>query len=188
MMLSPGISMAPRAPGPSRGSAWYRSAAVILRTSVQPLRRALSSIPGRADSCSSVHDEGSGPLHGDARPAGVVMQQAAAPAKQPALQAARHRVEACVQDRGVRLGGPGADITRRVHQHAAQLIAGDRAGDRGADHPGTDDDDIRDAVARHPAAAAVAWRRESNCWRRSAAWSLVIAGSAVASTSTGHTA
>ena len=67
---------------------------------------------------------------------------------QPALESARLRVEARVEDRGVGLARAGADIVG-FDQRDPQLEAGKLTGNGCADVAGTDD---RDVVTRGPSA------------------------------------
>jgi hypothetical protein len=109
---------------------------------------------------------------------GVRAEQREAAADEARLERARLRVEAGVQQRGVRLARAGADIATGLEQRDPQAVAAELARDRGADDAGAHDDDValvRGHPAR-PASAAAAARQRS---RRSAASSAPIVGSNV---------
>jgi len=63
-------------------------------------------------------------------------------AHQAGLDRAGLGVEAGVQEGGVGLACPRADISTCLHERAAQLKARELARDRAADDAGADDDDV----------------------------------------------
>ena len=97
------------------------------------------------------------------------------------LQASGLRVEAGMDDGGIGFRGAGADIVGALEQHGAQPIAGQLATDGGADHAGTDDDDVVAPVVGHgDAGEGVRVRRataRSNRANRSPASAAPITGS-----------
>ena len=82
---------------------------------------------------------------------GVLAQQLVAARHEPRLERARLRVEAGVEQRGVRLAGAGAHVRAGLEQRHAQVEPAQLTRDRAADHARADDRHIR--VGRAPAPA-----------------------------------
>ena len=151
---SSGTSSAPTAPGPRSGS----PVELVGRHLAHPLiaagtgvvrdrgRRELLVVPG--------DQERSGGLDRDAHLIGVVEQQRVATGDQCGLPPSGLGVEACMQDRGVRLARPRPDVAA-VDQGDPELEPRQLARDRGTDVPCPDDHDLEiDAHVsrRHPPA------------------------------------
>ena len=87
-------------------------------------------------------EHGADAFDGNAGLRAVGAQQGVAAPHELRLQRAGLGIEAGMQDRGVRLAGPGADVAGGVEENAAQAVLGKLAGNGGTDDAGADDGDV----------------------------------------------
>ena len=112
--------------------------------------------------------DGTRGLDGDAGRHGIVAQQSVALADEAGFEAAGHAVEARVQQCGVGLGDPVADLVAALQDHDLELVAGELAGQRRADDPCAHDGHVVDLLGvAHPSASAAATARSTARFQRS---------------------
>ena len=163
---SPGISRAPERPGPEgglapvelidcdqAGVAGSRSAAAV----ACDLGEGVELLVGPG------HHQRAGRSRSGCRPAPRSREQLVAAREQLRLERAGLGVEAGVQDRGVGLARPGADVRPGLDQHARDAATRQLARDRRADHAGADDRDVEGPVRNR---ALTQRPRDVGCVRR----------------------
>ena len=95
------------------------------------------------------HEQRPGPLDGDADPLRVAAELLVAAHDELGFERPRLRVEAGVQQSGVRLARAGADVGARLEQRDAQVEERQLAGDRAADNAAAGYQDVAVEPALH---------------------------------------
>ena len=151
MMPSSGTSSAPSAPAPEVRLAPVELLGRELADRLVAVRvRLLDDARQRAELLLAPgHEQRPGPLDRDADPLRVAAELLVAAHDELGLERPRLRVEARVQQSGVRLARAGADVGARLEQRHAQVEERQLAGDRAADDAAAGYQDIAVEPALH---------------------------------------